>query len=60
MKDVREKYTGVSEDDFDGDVEIRRQGRERKDDDKTMDELATSMYEFLYGNDVTLNIENMF
>lgn len=55
MKDVREKYTDVTEDDFDPDVEIRRQGRHMKNNEN-LDELAVSLYDFLYGNDSELDI----
>lgn len=61
MKDVREKYAGVA-DDFDGgDMELRRTGKASKiEDDKDVEELASSMYEFLYGSDSNFDIENIF
>lgn len=62
MKDVREKYAGVAEDDFDGgDMELRRTGKASQfAADKEVDELASSMYEFLYGSDSNFDIENIF
>lgn len=61
MKDVREKYAGVADDDFDGgDMELRRTGKASKlAEDKEVDELASSMYEFLYGSDSSFDIENI-
>lgn len=61
MKDVREKYAGVTEDDFDGgDIELRRTGKAaRMEEDKDVEELAGSMYEFLYGSDSSFEIENI-
>lgn len=59
MKDVREKYSGVADDDFDGgDMELRRTGKATKID-ADVDELASSMYEFLYGSDSNFDIENI-
>lgn len=60
MKDVREKYAGVADDDFDGsDMELRRTGKASKIDSENVDELASSMYEFLYGSDSNFDIENI-
>lgn len=61
MKDVREKYAGVTDDDFDaGDMELRRTGKAAKmAEDKEVEELAGSMYEFLYGSDSNFDIENI-
>lgn len=59
MKDVREKYSGVSEDDFDEDVPIRRSGKDMKLQDKEIDEMASSMYEFLYGGDSGMDLESV-
>lgn len=61
MKDVREKYAGVTDDDFDGgDMELRRTGKASKlNEEKEIDELAGSMYEFLYGSDSSFDIENI-
>lgn len=63
MKDVREKYAGVADDDFEsGDVELRRTGRRGKagnDQDKEVDDLAASMYEFLYASDSGFDIDGI-
>ncbi|KAL1513383.1 hypothetical protein ABEB36_002802 [Hypothenemus hampei] len=66
MKDVREKYAGVTDDDFDGgDVELRRTGRQGKatklgnDQEKEIDDLAASMYEFLYTSDSGFDIDGI-
>ncbi|XP_044751821.1 uncharacterized protein LOC123311795 [Coccinella septempunctata] len=59
MKDVREKYAGVADEDLDDDVEIRRQGRDQKLGEKDMDSLATDIYEFLYGSDTSLDLDNI-
>lgn len=60
MKDVREKYSGVSDEDFDGDVEIRRQGKAAKlNKDDEIDDLAASMYEFLYASDSNFDLESI-
>lgn len=58
MKDVRERYTDVSDDDFESDLEIKRQGRFMKEEN--LDELAASMYDFLYGSDYNINLDNLF
>lgn len=60
MKDVREKYTEVGEDDFDDEVGIRRHGKDMKLDDKDIDDMATSMYEFLYGSEANLDLDSVF
>lgn len=60
MKDVREKYTGVSDDDFDGtDMELRRTGKAAKLQDDDVDALASSMYEFLYGSDSNMDLDSI-
>lgn len=65
MKDVREKYAGVTEDDFEsGDVELRRTGRQSKDSkldsqEKEIDDLAGSMYEFLYASDSGFDVDGI-
>lgn len=60
MKDVREKFSGVNEDDFEEDVPIRRSGKDMKLNNREIDEMAASMYEFLYGGDTSLDIESVF
>ncbi|XP_065163473.1 LOW QUALITY PROTEIN: uncharacterized protein [Atheta coriaria] len=60
MKDVREKYAGVADEDFDGDgVEFRRTGRATKETPDEVDQLASSIYEFLYGSDHTVDIDSV-
>jgi len=59
MKDVREKYSGVSEDDFEGDIEFRRTGRGMKLQENEIDDLANSMYEFLYGSDSGFELDSL-
>lgn len=65
MKDVREKYAGVTEDDFEsGDVELRRTGRQSKaskldSQEKEIDDLAGSMYEFLYASDSGFDVDGI-
>ncbi|XP_066155467.1 uncharacterized protein [Euwallacea fornicatus] len=60
MKDVREKYAGVSDDDFEGsDVELRRTGRKMDSQEKEIDTLAASMYEFLYASDSGFDIDGI-
>lgn len=60
MKDVREKYAGVGDEDLDDDVEIRRQGKDMKfEKDGEMDSLATDIYEFLYGSDTSLDLDSL-
>lgn len=63
MKDVREKYAGVTEDDFEsGDVELRRTGRQGKalmSENDEVDNMAASMYEFLYASDSGFDIDGI-
>ncbi|GJQ82188.1 hypothetical protein Trydic_g6016 [Trypoxylus dichotomus] len=59
MKDVREKISNISEDDFDGDTEFRRTGKSMKHDEDS-DDLASTMYDFLYGTDTNFELDNMF
>ncbi|KAF7287190.1 uncharacterized protein LOC143194162 isoform X1 [Rhynchophorus ferrugineus] len=64
MKDVREKYAGVSDDFENGDVELRRTGRQGKaekidDKEKEIDDLASSMYDFLYASDSGFDIDGI-
>lgn len=58
---MREKYPEVGDEDFDSDMEIRRQGKSAKlpEDDSQIDELADSVYEFLYASDSSMNIDAM-
>lgn len=54
MKDVREKFSGVADDELDGDMELRR-GKAAKlpqsGTEKEIEDLASSVYEFLYTSD---------
>lgn len=67
MRDVREKYAGVTEDDFEGgDMELRRTGRDGKaaslgnqDQESEVDNLAASMYEFLYASDSGFDVDGI-
>lgn len=61
MKDVREKYAGVTDEDLDGEMEIRRQGKAMKFDETEheVNELATSMYDFLYGTESGVGIDEV-
>ncbi|ENN79515.1 uncharacterized protein LOC109534792 isoform X1 [Dendroctonus ponderosae] len=66
MRDVREKYAGVTEDDFEGgDMELRRTGRHGKaaslgtDEESEVDNLAASMYEFLYASDSGFDVDGI-
>ncbi|KAJ8960808.1 hypothetical protein NQ318_020104 [Aromia moschata] len=61
MKDVREKYAGVMEDELDGDVELRRTGKASKlpetDGEQEIEDMSESMYEFLYASDSGFDID---
>lgn len=63
MKDVREKYAGVTDDDFDGEVELRRTGKAKKlpgeNTDQEINDLANSMYDFLYGSEASAGIDEI-
>lgn len=60
MKDVREKYAGVTDEDLDDDVEIRRQGKDLKSEtERDMDSLATDIYEMIYGSDTSLDLDSI-
>ncbi|KAB0798692.1 hypothetical protein PPYR_09685 [Photinus pyralis] len=52
MKDIREKYSGFQDEDFDGtDMDIQRNARSMRNDEKDEDDLGSSVYEYLYGGD---------
>ncbi|XP_045471460.1 uncharacterized protein LOC123678469 [Harmonia axyridis] len=60
MKDVREKYAGVTDEDLDDDVEIRRQAKDLKSGhEEDLDSLATDIYGFLYGSDSSLDLDSL-
>lgn len=62
MKDLRHKYGSVDEDELEDDeLEIRRQGKDMKfPADKEIDELAASVYEFLYSSDSSFDVDGLF
>lgn len=60
MKDVREKYSGISDEEFDSEMELRRNGKAMKFDKSDIDELAVSIYDFLYGTDSGVELESFF
>lgn len=65
MKDVREKYAGVSDDFENGDVDLRRTGRKGKSEnfdekENHIDEFASSIYDFLYASDAGFDIDGLF
>ena len=61
MKDVREKYAGMTDEDFENDVEFRRTGKAMKmpKSEEQINDLASSMYEFLYGSESNVNIDSI-
>ncbi|XP_060517912.1 uncharacterized protein LOC132696847 isoform X2 [Cylas formicarius] len=62
MKDVRDKYAGVSDDELDADMELRRQSKSTKlpsDKEKEIEDLTASMYEFLYASDGGFDIDGI-
>ncbi|CAG9863523.1 unnamed protein product [Phyllotreta striolata] len=64
MKDIREKFSGVSDEELDGDLDLRRAGKDMKfapvDEDKDEDALASAMYEFLYASDSGVDLDGLF
>lgn len=50
MKDVRERFNGDNMD-TEPEIEVRRTGKMGKMDEDNMDDLASSVYEFLYGSE---------
>ncbi|KAG5896396.1 hypothetical protein JTB14_009601 [Gonioctena quinquepunctata] len=62
MKDVREKFNGVADDELDAD--FRRTGKamdfSTNESEKEIDDLAASMYEFLYASDSSLDVDEFF
>lgn len=59
MKDIKDKISTISEEDLDNDAELRRTGKSIKYEDST-NELAASMYDFLYGVDNGFEMDNIF
>ncbi|KAH0807394.1 hypothetical protein GEV33_015397 [Tenebrio molitor] len=57
MKDVREKYAGVTDEEFDNDVELRRTGKavNQSKSEKEINELVSSIFPNLQGKDFELD-----
>lgn len=52
MKDVREKFSGVSEDELEGEMDLRRTGKTIKfENERELEDMAGSMYDLLYTSD---------
>lgn len=62
MKDVREKYSGVSDDDLDSEMDLRRTGKASKspDNEKELEDMASAMYDLLYTSDSGLDDDGFF
>lgn len=64
MKDVREKFSGVDDEELDTDMDLRRAGKAAKlppnETEKEIDELASSIYEFMYASDSSFDAEELF
>lgn len=62
MKDLKQKYGSVDEEELeDDDLELRRQGKDMKmPANKEIDELAASVYQFLYSGDSDFDIDGLF
>lgn len=64
MKDVREKFSGVADEELDTEMDLRRTGKATKlppnESEKEIDDLAASMYEFLYASDSSFDAEELF
>ncbi|CAH1984939.1 unnamed protein product [Acanthoscelides obtectus] len=60
MKDMREKFSGVGEEDFETDLDLRRTGRSRQiGEDKEVEDLSNIVYEFLYAGDGGVDLDAM-
>lgn len=63
MKDVREKFSGVTEDDFEGEMDFRRTGKSVNlsgdETEREIDAMANTMYEFLYASESGFDIEGL-
>lgn len=51
MKDVRERFSAEGDNMEEPEVEIRRAGKAERMENQDLDNLASSVYEFLYGSD---------
>lgn len=60
MKDVREKYTDVADDDFEDEMELRRTGKATKIEKEDSEDLSHPMYDFLYGIDSNMDVDSLF
>lgn len=62
MKDLRQKYGSVDEEELEDDeLEIRRQGKDMKfPRNKEIDELAATVYEFLYSGEGGFDVDALF
>lgn len=61
MKDVREKFSGVSEDELDGEMDLRRTGKATKlDNEKELEDMASAMYDLLYTSDSGFDEAGLF
>lgn len=61
MKDVREKFSGVSEDELDGEMDLRRTGKATKlDNEKELEDMASAMYDLLYTSDSGFDDAGLF
>nr|CAH7714287.1 unnamed protein product [Callosobruchus chinensis] len=58
---MREKFSGVGEEDFESDLDLRRTGRASKfgEADKEAEDLSNMVYEFLYASDSGVDIDAM-
>ncbi|XP_056645868.1 uncharacterized protein LOC130451094 [Diorhabda sublineata] len=61
MKDVREKFAGVSDEELDGDLDLRRAGKDIKiskaEQENNVNDLESSMYDFLYSSDSNIDMD---
>ncbi|XP_074027053.1 uncharacterized protein [Leptinotarsa decemlineata] len=64
MKDVRDKFSGVADDELESDMDLSRTGKAmdfpKADKEREIDDLASSMYEFLYTSDSNLDVDELF
>ncbi|KAJ8978177.1 hypothetical protein NQ317_009665 [Molorchus minor] len=61
MKDVREKYSEMTDDELDSDIEVRRSKgmRMSNDSEKEIEDMSDSIYEFLYASDSGFDIDGL-
>lgn len=63
MKDVRERFSGLSEDSIDSipETDLFRRGKSadaKSSKEKSSDDLTSAIFDFLYGND-SVNLEDL-